>query len=172
MNKFKTGDKVRCINCSFGSIDLGDICVVRSTSLGGDIIFIDDYIGGYVASNFELVQEFDLKNNDWFIRTGSFEKSKAVQEWLFSLGITWLSETTTVKDYDEKFLLHDKEISGFFYDSANNKYIKNEIKITTKLVIDSITFPEIISEKDKIISELERTIEKAKEQLAELKESM
>jgi hypothetical protein len=47
---------------------------------------------------------------------------------------------------------------------------RKEIKLTFKTVIDSVIFPEVETEQEKKLKELEETIKKAQDQIKELQE--
>lgn len=142
---------------------------------------IEEYMFSY---RLKLVKEekeemkFDMKKEPWYIRINSKAESKAVQEWLFSKGLGWTTRNApdlTVKYENYKFIcniftdgivissLLKTNSQGEIHESAK------EIKPTFKAVVDSVTFPEVKTEQQKQIEELEKTILLAKQQIETLK---
>lgn len=183
MAKFKAGDKVVRTGDSLAGIVKGGVYTVNNCTFY-DISFKELGQTTFDPELFELYQEpqqFNLKTNKWWIATPTPEISKAVQEWLFEQGVTWCSGETSVDCVHHKCLVnfYDEDRAsperGFMHNSGSyeSNFPEYEIKITTKTVIDSVTFPNVISEQEKArkqsIAELEATIAKAQEQIEQLK---
>jgi hypothetical protein len=93
MNKFKVGDKVKRTYGEFKGMKVGDVGIVKGLT-HFSCMTLEGYDGEHDMDKFRLVDEKEstsawLKENKWFIRTGSPEKSKLVQEWLFEHGMMW-----------------------------------------------------------------------------------
>jgi hypothetical protein len=189
MNKFKAGDKVKRIGKPFGSVKVGDIETVETVRGSGSIELVDHF-HVYDPKYFELVQDEKestsawLKENKWFIRTGSVEKSKLVQEWLFEHGCEWLcGKGKTVQSDFKDQLLTNTNCVGYkekyiMFSTDGNKTNAQEITLEFETVVKSVKLPEAPkpteqeSQQKLRIIELEATISKAQEQVAKLKEEI
>lgn len=117
-----------------------------------------------------------LKENKWFIRTGSKEKSKLVQEWLFEHGMEWLYGKTVQSGFNDTMLTNTDctgEKGNFImFSTALEKKNAQEIKITFKTIVESVELPVVESkeeaERKKKIQELRETIALAQKQLEEM----
>jgi hypothetical protein len=183
MNKFKAGDKVKRIGKPFGSVKVGDIETVETVRGSGSIELVDHFYV-YDPKYFELVQDEKestsawLKLNKWFIRTGSPEKSKLVQEWLFNHDYEWFCGKTVQSDFKDQFLTNtnwvgDKE-KYIMYTHNVSKDNAQEITLEFETVVKSVKLPEVPkpTEQELRIIELEATISKAQEQVKKIKEEM
>lgn len=203
MAKFKAGDKVvmSAVGREHFQNRLMmpnvKLCAVTLRLLGGsaeiitdvkeDMVYFGDiWIYESMLEHYQESQQFNLKTRKWWIATPTPEISKAVQEWLFEHGISWKSGSFGVANVNSKYLtnIHGAaypvpESKGFMQTNGNGGYYsaglepEYEIKITTKTIIDSVTFPNVISEQEKArkqsIAELEATIAKAQQQIEQLK---
>lgn len=188
MSKFKIGDKVKCIDGTYKDTLILTVSHIEPDEDGNskyDLLgFTEDghVRGEWYAYHFEIVKEkeemqFDMKKSPWFIRVNNKEEFEAAKEWVDSQGIVW---TDWVKDKG-----FNSEIGGLcsnlhnldnYYwlsheetESSESLYGREEIKITFKTIIDSVEYPTIETEQDKKIKELQETIEKAQQQITELK---
>lgn len=171
---FKAGDYVKCIDGSV-TMQLTAGKVYKITGVSGVDVKVNkevDKDDWCLGRRFELVQQFDLKKNPWFIRTGTKEKSEAAQKWLFEQGVEWSLDSKTIRDYSEEYLtntytnglLSDHLAHGIFGAHKSAKEIILEFETTVK----SVTHPSIETEQDKKIKELKETIDKAQQQLEEM----
>lgn len=188
---FKDGDKVRTLVDINKYAKKGDILLVKD---GFD--FYPNRDAGFSCakgfvntkwlnetnnSRFQLVKEekeemqfnmkgFDLKTNPWWIAVRNREEYELVQKWLLenygakciaehSREFKYLTNTTSGGHVEKSWVMH----------GSGDRPEHQEIKLTFKTVIDSVTFPEVKTEQQKQIEELEKTILLAKQQIEELK---
>ena len=127
----------------------------------------------------------DLKKDRWFIRVNSVEESIAVQEWLFEQGITWCTGSSEVDTldgliktltscYGDSYKLN---MYGFMWDGGeyktdNTPMLEIKLKFKQKLSVSDVIYPTKESPQQAKIRELEETINKAQEQLRQLKEEV
>lgn len=130
--------------------------------------------------------KIDLKRDRWFIRINSVEESIAAEEWLFEQGITRCNgvdrpvEKNEVKVLTNYWLNSSQEINpaGFMFSQAPyyNGYRDSEyeIKLTfkQKLSVSDVIYPTKDSPQQAKIRELEETINKAQQQIKQLKEEV
>lgn len=181
---FKAGDCVKCVNTGHNSnLTLDKIYfVVGKGEVDGFVTVISDAgeFSPYYSSRFQLYsneKQFDLKKNPWFIRTGTKEKSEAVQKWLFEQGVEWYTGKG-IKMSCEGYLTNtyvDGGISSYilYGDDSNPSAYAQEIIIEFETTVKSVTYPSIETEsakkeQDKKIKELKETIDKAQQQLEEM----
>ena len=114
--------------------------------------------------------QFDMKKEPWYIRVANEQEYELVQNWLLeNYG------TNCVAEYSREFKYLTNTYSGGHVNKSwvmygsGNKPERQEIKLTFKTVIDSVTFPEVKTEQQKQIEELEKTILLAKQQIETLK---
>lgn len=189
MNNFKIDDKVRCTSSQVVNnkvIEVGYTGKVTHVSDTGHYIAVDGQLGAdnalvCSARAFELVKEsptFDLKTSPWFIRVNSKEESTLAQEWLFSQRVFWsVGKVDEVRDIvkiggyltnqtidltAESYIMHGHNLD-------EKKVNCPEIKLTFKTSIESVKYPEIKTQQQVAIEELEATIELAKQQISKLK---
>lgn len=115
-----------------------------------------------------------LKTQPWFIHTGTSERSRAAQEWLFSHGMTWFTKDNVIRQYGEKILTNtyagDDACEHIMWSSSTQPSASaKEIYLTTQVVITGFTLPEVKTAQQLKIEELEVTIKQAQEQIAALK---
>ena len=80
MNKFKVGDKVRCIKTD-GNTQLTKGRISTVTNLDNEFVYIDDTVGGWKLNKFELVQEkTNYKITKPFTLSDIFEKTPCHDE--------------------------------------------------------------------------------------------
>lgn len=189
MSNFKVGDKVKVIRAgldSYGYADkIGQVFTLAKqlnhqewlTTERSDRVLGEDDIE-LVQDEKERISKF-LKENKWFIRTGSPEKSVQVQKWLFDHGVKWQWSSGFNINSGEKFLTntydegtkHDYIL--FSTDSSRN--IGQEIKIEFETTVKSVQLPEMTTKKTEAqlkLEELERTIEEVQRHIAKLKEEI
>lgn len=125
--------------------------------------------------------KIDLKKDRWFIRVNSVEESIATQEWLLEQGITWWASgdgsvehdlTKVLTNYWADNLINHR---GFMFSSKLARFIAEpqcEIKLTfkQKLSVSDVIYPE--SPQQAKIRELEEMINKAQEQIKQIKEEL
>lgn len=183
MNKFKAGDKVKRVAGCHEGMRVGDTAVVRC--LEGPCLYLDGYKTSHNPKIFELVQDDKesikqfLKENKWFIRTGSPEKSELVQEWLFEHGCEWWWGKKVQTGFNDE-LITNTNCVGFIekyimFSMNDNKSNAEEIKIEFGTIIKNVQLPEIPPKKTEQqlrIEELEATIAQASAQIKQLKEEM
>ena len=186
MHKFKIGDKVKRIGEPFGSVKVGDIETVETVRGSGSIELVDHFYV-YDPKYFELVQDEKestsawLRENKWFIRTGSPEKSKLVQEWLFEHGIHWAGnpkDSFDIYGTQHKILTNTRGMQAT--DTimwSVDKYRTSgaqEITLEFETVVKSVKLPEAPkpTEQGLRIIELEATIAQASAQIKQLKEEI
>jgi len=181
--KFNIGDKVKRIRSEHEGMKVGDVGVVKSFENRVSML-LEGYNSAHDPQNFELVVEDEkeitkkfLRENRWFIRTGSPEKSKLVQEWLFEHGMKWQWYTGFNNNTNEKLLTNtydDGDKNNYILFAVDsNKTNAQEIKIESETVIKSVQLPEILpnkTEQQLRIEELEATIAQASAQIKQLKE--
>jgi hypothetical protein len=176
MSKFKKGDKVIRVNKGFSDMKVGDKgTVVKYISTG---VYLEEFVGGHDPDNLKLIEEnkmkFDMKKEPWFIRYNNEEEFNLVQEWLD-------------KNYGEPMDCHYVSYSKYITNAAESGYLfetpkygrnekiesyAKEIKLTFKTIVDSVEWPEVESEAQKKIKELEQTINSAKVQIEQLEQTI
>lgn len=187
MSKFQAGDKVKVVSCERKSYWYSDLVGKEFILLG-----VDKSFGPYIQENehfgrsffsecdIEIVQEkeqmkseaFNLKTNPWFIRVNGQLEFKLIQEWLKSVNFNDVSCNyhSGIKLLTNIDAAGNIERYAMWGDNVKTKSKQaQEIKVTFKVVIDSVTFPEIKSERDLKIEELEQSIKEAQEHLNTLK---
>lgn len=191
MSKFQAGDKVKVVSCERKSYWYSDLVGKEFILLG-----VDKSFGPYIQENehfgrsffsecdIEIVQEkeqmkseaFNLKKNPWFIRVNNKEESVATQEWLFSNGFKWIGNNPSIVRYADSKIICNVFIDGSLSPNLlKTDYIEEihssaqEIKLTFKTVVDSVHYPIVKSEQQLKIEELQATIEKAQQQIEQLK---
>jgi hypothetical protein len=171
MKTFKIGDTVRRIHGQHDGMMIGDSSVVLS--VGQNFIKLDGFSLRHDCGNFELVKEaptFNLKTSPWFIRVNNKEEFHIINEWLvvnFGCGLTG--------DYYSKMLYFTNAYTSgsvslnVMWDARISNEAK-EIKLNFKTSIYSVEYPEVKTQQEVAIEELEATIELAKQQILKLKE--
>ena len=172
---FNVGDKVRIISSeryTYWYADrIGEVFTLICCDPFDSCWRVKESDGWVDHSDIELVSEFDLKKNPWFIRTGTKEKSEATQKWLFEQGLTWNDGSKCLYNYGE-IIIETTENSRFVkgdYPEPESQ----EIILEFETVVKSVTYPSIETEsvkteQDKKIKELKETIDKAQQQLEEM----
>ena len=183
MSNFKVGNTVRRIAGQHSGMSKGDTAKISGFS------GMDFYLEGYgdsthTWSNFELVEDEKeriskfLRENKWFIRTGSPEKSKLVQEWLFEHGMKWLCNGNQFLDAGEVFLTNTTYDTGRIFPDIMHGFSVSaeaqEITIEFETVVKSVQLPVAPeapkkTEQQLKLEELENTIIEAQRQITELK---
>lgn len=119
------------------------------------------------------MKAFNMKTQPWFIRINSQEEFDVVDKWLLdnhgvSLDCRWngghMVGLTNTTDSG-----HAYEDHIMWYGSDDIGNIREEIKFSFKTVIDSVEFPEVVSEEQKEIERLTKIIEEAQQSLNKLK---
>jgi len=123
----------------------------------------------------EEKQMFNIKTDPWFIRVNSEQEFEVIQDWLeenygeklranYGTHMKWLTNTQCDGYINSKLLvMHGR---GHPLETTSRK----EIKLTFKTIIDSVTFPEVESEQQVKMKQLQETIDKAARELKELRE--
>ena len=131
------------------------------------------------GSQFKLTKEepkqmFNIKTDPWFIRVNSEQEFEVIQDWLeenygsilisnYSTAFKYLTNTADDGQVEEAFVMHGQ---GNPLETTSRK----EIKLTFKTTIDSVTFPEMETEQQIKMKQLQETIDKAARELKELRE--
>lgn len=181
MNKFKVGDRVKRIASAHEGMKVGDVAVVKSIVDEWNL-HLEGYSFAHDPQNFELVTSADeketiskfLRENKWFIRTGSPEKSKLVQEWLFEHGMKWHDGTKHTLNYSEDFLSSYGDSFGTHGKDVLTDSSRQEITPEFETIVKSVKLPETPkpTEQELRIIELEQTIAQASAQIKQLKEGV
>lgn len=187
---FKINDRVRIVSAKFPSVwystKLGETFVIDGFGHNqyGGYCMGHDFRDGIYECDIELVKEgkeemqfdmkgFDLKTTPWFIRVANEQEFNAARDWVESLGFKF--------EYGNKYERGIVAISNYLNSRGEVEPIihrnrveddqseYHEIKLNFKTVIDSITFPEVKTEQQKQIEELEKTILLAQQQIETLK---
>ena len=114
--------------------------------------------------------QFDLKTQPWFIRVANEQEFNSARDFVQSKGFdfiyseSWYAGLVGIchdsKDDDGVYRLH----------SGDDVSAHQEIKITFKTVIDFVSFPQMKTEQQLKIEQLEATIARAAEEIKQLKE--
>ena len=188
MEGFKIGARVVCVTSDCNWYKEGDEFIIRSAP------FIDTedntvcyhvkeqpnngvYIQG---SQFKLTKEepkqmFNIKTDPWFIHVNSKQEFEVIQDWLeenygkrllvdYGTHMKWLTNTRHDGYINSKLLV----MHGAGDPLATTP--RKEIKLTFKTTIDSVTFPEVETEQQIKMKQLQETIDKAVRELKELRE--
>lgn len=180
MSKFKAGDKVQRTYGEFKGMKVGDVGIVKGLAYFS-CMTLEGYDGEHTMDNFKLVDEKEstsawLKENKWFIRTGSLEKSVQTQKWLFEHGCEWLYGKTVQSDFNDKVLTNTNCVGSkekyIMYTHNVNKDNVQEITLEFETIVKSVKLPETPkpTEQQLRIEELQRTIEDVQRQIKQLKE--
>ena len=183
MFKFKRGDKIIIVSSKFPNVwystKLGETFVIDDlrTNQYGNYYRGSGFRCGVYESDLELVKEeeevkFDMKKEPWFVRYSNEEEFKLIDEWVKenygdSLGMFYQNAVAMTNINQDGFI--PGNIMWLNEDHINSGPVRHEIKFTFKTVIDSVTFPEVKTEQQKQIEELEKTISLAKQQIEQLK---
>lgn len=187
-NQFKAGDKVKIVKATLSSYwyadRIGDVFTLSSQIGNGDWRVVEDRDGCLSTRDIELVEDEKesiskfLCENKWFIRTGSPDKSKLVQEWLFEHGCEWLYGKNVQSGFNEELLtntncmgVHEKYI---LFSTTYEKTNAQEITLNFETIVKSVKLPELAqkTEAQLKLEELQRTIEAAQRQIEQLKEEI
>lgn len=185
MKQFKKGDKVKRVAGYHEGMQVGDTAVVRQQA-SFDRLCLEGYESPHDPENFELVQDNKesikqfLKENKWFIRTGSPEKSKLVQEWLFDHGCEWLHDGKNAQTDFNDALLTNTDYYGtkekcIMFSKSDSKTNAQEIVLEFETIVKSVQLPEVASKKTEAqlkLEELQKIIEDAQNKIDELKGEM
>lgn len=132
------------------------------------------------GSQFKLTKEepkqmFNIKTDPWFIRVNSEEEFEVIQDWLeenygekiranYGTHMKWLTNTQCDGHINSKLLV----MYGSGEPLATTP--RKEIKLTFKTTIDSVQYPEMETEQQIKMKQLQETIDKAARELKELRE--
>lgn len=183
MQEFNIGDKVKYTGEDFMGlyIDTKEVYTVSSCNAGYLKLKEIIYSHSYKVENFvhvevkeEPKQMFNIKTDPWFIRVNSEQEFEAIQDWLqenygcsliasYNTAFEYLTNTSCTGQIEEAFVMHGR---GYPLETTSRK----EIKLTFKTIIDSVTFPEVESEHQIKMKQLQETIDKAARELKELRE--
>lgn len=122
----------------------------------------------------EPKQMFNIKTDPWFIRINSEQEFNVIQDWLeenygcslitsYNPAIEYLTNTSCTGQSEEAFVMHGR---GNPLKTPSRK----EIKLTFKTTIDSVQYPEMETEQQIKMKQLQETIDRAARELKELRE--
>ena len=123
----------------------------------------------------------DLKKDRWFIRVNSVEESIATQEWLFEQGFGWVGKQIIRTDFSS---WEFPQAIGFGHSPCGGlgqasvgwwktrEHEEIDLTFKQKLSVADVIYPTKESPQQAKIRELEETINKAQEQLRQLKEEL
>lgn len=177
MNEFKIGDKLRLKFDGLGpNVPANSVltCIEDDEPVDGFRLSGEEVSIRWANSHkdyFELITGKEstakwLKENAWFIRTGSPEKSFAVQEWLFDHGMEWHNGEQAFFNYKEQYLGNVGDTFGTSGGAGK------EVTLEFETIVKSFTLPAVETEQEKKIRELQETIDKASAQIKAIKEGM
>ena len=117
---------------------------------------------------------FNIKSDPWFIRVNSKQEFEVIQDWLqenygcslitsYNPAFEYLTNTSCTGQIEEAFVMHGR---GNPLETTSRK----EIKLTFKTTIDSVEYPEMETEQEIKMKQLQETIDKAARELKELRE--
>lgn len=189
MNEFKIGDKA-ILKVPIGNFHVpGDVIEAIQDKEAAPGWFLAngkanvDWMNRY-PEYFEPVKDEKestakwLKENRWFIRTGTKERSELVQEWLFEHGYVWFVQGSVPSYLESKYLCNvciDGSIIGDILQTSNSQHIHKdaqEIILEFQTTIKSVKLPAVETEQEKEIRELQETIDKASARIKAIKEEM
>lgn len=167
---FKKGDKVKVVSSNLTSYWYSDRIGQEFTLDGVDkangpfIIDFDNDRCYFDECNIELVKEekevmqFDMNKEAWFIRVANEHEFNAARDWIKSKGFDFM--------FSDKWYLgctgiaHNSGDGAEVYrlDETDDADLHYEVKPSFKTVVDSVTFPEVKTELQKEIEELEKII--------------
>lgn len=187
MSKFKAGDKVKYIGEDNEGLYVTTKLVYTIKSDDGYYVKLNEIpqCHSYSPEKFALYVDKEkestakwLKENSWYIETGSPEKSELVQEWLFEHGYVWFIKGSVPSYLESKYLCNvciDGSIIGDILQTSNSQHIHKdaqEIILEFQTTIKSVKLPAVETEQEKKIRELQETIDKASAQIKAIKEGM
>lgn len=123
----------------------------------------------------EPKQMFNIKTDPWFIRVNSEQEFEVIQDWLeenygekiranYGTHMKWLTNAQCDGYINSKLLV----MYGSGEPLATTP--RKEIKLTFKTTIDSVQYPEMETEQQVKMKQLQETIDKAARELKELRE--
>ena len=187
MSNLKVGMRVKAVTeypeNNFKRISVGDF---------GTVTGFDEHVKDFVRVHFdngrreefydwrvepvteEPKQMFNIKTDPWFIRVNSKQEFKVIQDWLqenygyslitsYNTSFEYLTNTSCTGQIEEAFVMHGR---GNPLETTSRK----EIKLTFKTTIDSVQYPEMETEQQVKMKQLQETIDKAARELKELRE--
>jgi len=188
MSYFNMGDKVVCVCKDEDSwYEIGSEFTIRSAPFRDTQDNTICYLvkeqpnnGVYIqGSQFKLTKEepkqvFNIKTDPWFIRVNSEQEFEVIQDWLeenygsflisdYSPAFEYLTNTSSDGQIEEAFVMHGR---GNPLETPSRK----EIKLTFKTTVDSVQYPEMETEQQIKMKQLQETIDKAARELKELRE--
>lgn len=177
---FKKGDKIVRVKGNDGNGMLkGNTYTVKNCD--ADNVIVDEIPNeSWSPQYFKPAEnQFSVTRDAWYIRVNSPEESKAAQDWLFSQGCSWGVGEKEYRHTGEKSLTNDNGGARLFWGSQASVESKQEkgvpeIKLTfkTQTVVDKVVLPVVESPQQKQIRELEETIQKATQQIEQLKKGL
>ena len=192
MKQFEKGGKVKVVKATLNTYwyaeKVGQVFTLAKQLANGDWLTAEHSDCTLSKDDIELVQDEKestsvwLKENKWFIRTGSPEKSVQTQKWLFEHGIGWAdSPKDSFNIYGTQHKALTNTYGGPATDtimwSVDNDWIASiaqEITLEFETILKSVKLPEAPkpTEQELRIIELEKTIAQASAQIKQLKEEI
>jgi len=122
--------------------------------------------------------KLDLMKDKWFFAPRTKEEGIAFQKWAFSKGLSWSTSATTVQNN-----LGTESIGGNGHSKGrlghasyawykDRGHVQISPRFKTEVFVDSVELPDLESQQQKQIRELEETIARATQQIQELKKDI
>lgn len=188
MQEINIGDKVVCVCRNDDNwYKIGSEFTIRSDSFvdrTDDKVcyLVEEFSNNKIwiqGNHFNLVKEepkqmFNIKTDPWFIRVNSEEEFEVIQDWLEENYGTWLSSSYYSRMVYLTNSCDDGEVQNSFVMHGSGdpleKQARKEIKLTFKTIIDSVEYPVVKSKEQIKIEELQATIDRACQEIKELRE--
>lgn len=182
MKEFKVGDKLKLKTKGVGAgVPAGSVltCVSERNPQEGFYLSCTEVSVEWANEHKHHFEEvFNLKTQPWFIRVNNKEEFDLIQEWLLEnfgkklealhWGVEFLTNTTFKGEISNRVM----------WGSGNPKQVSERQELfpqfkQSKMTLESVVLPqipEVETEVQKQVRELEETIRKASEQIKQLKD--
>lgn len=165
VNKFKVGDKVKCIKSSvFNSVREGEEYTVDDVStvmLDQPSVKVSGGDGHWYESRFELVEDVVPEPKTYGnmkFRISSPEHSKQVQEALFKAGFKWSGTSTLTEHLGADFLYAEVSSGGAKYicwsnkDGIDDEFFEEQTQYVETVLLDGEFVPvELVRPSDMVV---------------------